>query len=117
MAALGVSTGAPVKAQARGPAADAGVVFEVASVKANKSGDNRIGIGFAPGGRFRATNVPLRELISAAYGTPQPLPAFQISGGPKWMESERFDIVAKAPGDPQPEIGRASCRERVLYTV
>ena len=74
----------------------------MASVKPNKSGDNRIGIGFAPGGRFRATNVPLRELISAAYGTPQPLAAFQITGGPKWIESDRFDIVAKAPGDPQP---------------
>jgi len=81
---------------------DPNATFEVASVKANKSGDNRIGIGFQPGGRFRATNVPLRELISAAYGTPQPLPAFQITGGPKWIESDRFDIVAKAPGDPQP---------------
>jgi uncharacterized protein (TIGR03435 family) len=86
-----------------GLAAQAGdPVFEVASVKPNKSGDNRIGIGFQPGGRFRATNVPLRELISAAYGTPQPLPAFQILGGPKWIESDRFDIVAKAAGDPQP---------------
>ena len=88
-------------AQAPGPPAE-DATFEVASVKTNKSGDNRIGIGFAPGGRFRATNVPLRELISAAYGTPQPLAAFQITGGPKWMESDRFDIVAKAPGDPQP---------------
>ncbi len=89
--------------RAQGPAAQAGdPVFEVASVKANKSGDNRIGIGFQPGGRFRATNVPLRELISAAYGTPQPLPAFQILGGPRWIESDRFDIVAKAAGDPQP---------------
>jgi uncharacterized protein (TIGR03435 family) len=89
--------------RAQGPAAQAGdPVFEVASVKANKSGDNRIGIGFQPGGRFRATNAPLRELISAGYGTPQPLPAFQILGGPKWIESDRFDIVAKAAGDPQP---------------
>jgi bla regulator protein blaR1 len=87
-------------AQAADP--DANATFEVASVKANKSGDNRIGIGFQPGGGFRATNVPLRELISAAYGTPQPLPAFQITGGPKWIESDRFDIVAKASGDPQP---------------
>ena len=87
--------------QAPAPPAD-NATFEVASVKTNKSGDNRIGIGFAPGGRFRATNVPLRELISAAYGTPQPLAAFQITGGPKWIESDRFDIVAKAPGDPQP---------------
>jgi bla regulator protein blaR1 len=89
-----------VRAQTADP--DSSATFEVASVKANKSGDNRIGIGFQPGGRFRATNVPLRELISAAYGTPQPLPAFQITGGPKWIESDKFDIVAKAPGDPQP---------------
>jgi uncharacterized protein (TIGR03435 family) len=88
--------------QAQTSETDDNAAFEVASVKANKSGDNRIGIGFQPGGRFRATNVPLRELISAAYGTPQPLPAFQITGGPKWIESDRFDIVAKAPGDPQP---------------
>ena len=76
--------------------------FEVATVKLNKSGDNRIGIGFAPGGRFRATNVPLRELIAAAYGESQPLAAFQITGGPKWIETDRFDVVGKAPGDPQP---------------
>src|ERR1700693_4924510 len=92
-----------IQGLAQGPAAQAGdPVFEVASVKANKSGDNRIGIGFQPGGRFRATNAPLRELISAAYGTPQPLPAFQILGGPRWIESDRFDIVAKAAGDPRP---------------
>jgi uncharacterized protein (TIGR03435 family) len=77
-------------------------VFEVASIKTNKSGDNRIGVGFAPGGRFRATNVPLRELIAAAYGAAQPLATFQITGGPKWIESDRFDVIAKAPGDPQP---------------
>jgi len=106
--AVGVQSPAGLRAQAQAQAptsggdAAANAVFEVASVKANKSVDNRIGIGFAPGGRFRATNVPLRELIAAAYGTPQPLPAFQISGGPKWIESERFDVVGKAPGDPQP---------------
>src|SRR6202521_1408382 len=101
VAIVGFPRGPRLRAQ--GPATGAGdPVFEVASVKVNKSGDNRIGIGFQPGGRFRATNVPLRELVSAAYGTPQPLPAFQISGGPKWIESDRFDIVAKAAGDPQP---------------
>ena len=104
---VGFPSPARLRARAQAPGAlgnDAAghPVFEVASVKANKSGDNRIGIGFPPGGRFRATNAPLRELIAIAYGTPQPLPAFQISGGPKWIESERFDIVAKAAGDPRP---------------
>jgi uncharacterized protein (TIGR03435 family) len=96
-----VGRGPRVFAQTGEQTAD-NATFEVASVKANKSGDNRIGIGFAPGGRFRATNVPVRELISAAYGTPQPIAAFQITGGPRWIESERFDIAAKAAGDPQP---------------
>lgn len=97
---LAAGAGTRLLAQAGQPADTA--AFEVASVKINKSGDNRVGIGFAPGGRFRATNVPLRELISAAYGQPQPLAAFQITGGPKWIETDRFDIVAQAAGDPQP---------------
>ncbi len=47
-------------------------------------------------------NVTRKMLIGAAYGTPQPLPDFQLDGGPKWMETERFDIIAKAAGDPTP---------------
>ena len=76
--------------------------FEAASVKANKSGPGQIALLFQPGGRFRATNVTLKMLIGAAYGTPQPLPDFQLVGGPKWMETDRFDVVAKASGDPPP---------------
>ena len=78
--------------------------FEVASVKPNKSGGGPMRIGFQPGGRFTATNVPVRDLISMAYGQPQPLPSFQIIGGPGWMASDRFDIVAKAEGDVQPGL-------------
>jgi uncharacterized protein (TIGR03435 family) len=76
--------------------------FEVASIKPNKSGPGPQRIGFQPGGRFVATNVPVRDLISIAYGQPQPLPNFQIIGGPGWTTSDRFDITAKAEGDPQP---------------
>jgi uncharacterized protein (TIGR03435 family) len=75
--------------------------FEVASIKPNKSGDNRVMIGVQPGGRFTATNVTLRMLIRNAYQ----LQDFQITGGPSWLTEERFDIVAKAEandtmGDP-----------------
>ena len=76
--------------------------FEVASVKPNNSGAGPMRLGFQPGGRFMATNVPVRDLISLAYGQPQPLPSFQIIGGPGWITSDRFDITAKAEGDLQP---------------
>jgi uncharacterized protein (TIGR03435 family) len=77
--------------------------FEVATVKQNNSGEPFVRIGMAPGGRFTATNVPLRQLITIAYQV-QP---FQIDGGPNWMASDRFDIVAKAAGElPPPQPGR-----------
>ena len=73
--------------------------FEVASIKLNKSGPGPMRIGLQPGGRFTATNVPVRDLISLAYGQPQPLANFQIIGGPGWITSDRFDVAAKGEGD------------------
>lgn len=82
---------------AQSPARPANVpAFEVASVKPNKSDEVLNSIGFQQGGRFTATNVPLRELIRVAFG----IQSFQLIGGPSWIGSERFDIVAKADGDP-----------------
>jgi uncharacterized protein (TIGR03435 family) len=43
-------------------------------------------------GRIRFTDMPLRVLIMRAYG----VQSFQVSG-PSWMDSQRFDIVAKVP--------------------
>jgi uncharacterized protein (TIGR03435 family) len=76
--------------------------FDVASIKQNKTGDGRSFLGNPPGGRFSATNMPLRALIAFAYGTPQPLPNFRIIGGPSWIDSDRFDINAKASTEFQP---------------
>jgi uncharacterized protein (TIGR03435 family) len=70
--------------------------FEVASLKPNKSGSNNIGIRFPGVGQFNVINMPLREMIRFAYDL-QPM---QIEGGPDWMSSDRFDIVAKAEGRP-----------------
>jgi uncharacterized protein (TIGR03435 family) len=88
--------------RAQAQASPPGPSFEVASVKPNKSGDGRVMIGMQPGGRFTTTNVPLRMLIRSAYQ----LQDFQIVGAPDWINSERFDIIAKAEGDvPPPPIG------------
>jgi uncharacterized protein (TIGR03435 family) len=70
------------------------VEFEVAAVRANKTGQRGGGITAIGGGRFRATNIPLKILIATAYDV-----SFdQISGGPGWLDTERFDIEAKPDG-------------------
>ncbi len=70
--------------------------FDVASIKLNKSGDRFIMIRPSPGGRLTVTNAPLKELITLAYR----LKDFQLSGAPPWLASERYDIEAKAEGNP-----------------
>lgn len=66
--------------------------FEVASVKPSAPGTPRGGVGFA-GERLVVTAWTLPELMLLAYG-PAPLYRFQITGGPDWLDRERFDISA-----------------------
>jgi uncharacterized protein (TIGR03435 family) len=66
--------------------------FEVASVKPNHSGDQRMFIRNLPGGRFATENIPLNQLVAFAYG----IRDYQISGLPAWADSDRYDIQAKA---------------------
>src|SRR5262245_38207636 len=73
--------------------------FEVASIKQNKSGEERVSGGFLAGGLYRVTNYPLRSLIAAAFMRPQVNPDFLIAGGPEWMDSDRFDIEARASAE------------------
>jgi hypothetical protein len=57
-------------------------VYDVASVKLNKSNDGMMLIMNRPDG-FSCTNIPLKTLIANAYGIRQDL----ISGGPDWVDS------------------------------
>ena len=93
-------------ASAQAPqSADAEPSFEVASVKANRTGAPG-GSFVMPPGRFTASNLPLRVLIANAYQ----LSFFQLVGGPDWAGTERFDIAAKAPDGAPPEQTRAMVR-------
>ena len=71
------------------------LAFEVASVKATAAGCPpacgliRSTVG---GGGYHAEGATLRSLMTVAYSVRDR----QISGGPRWMEAERFDIEAKA---------------------
>jgi uncharacterized protein (TIGR03435 family) len=80
-------------------------MFEVASVKANKTGAPG-GSFVMPPGRFTATNLPLKVLITNAYQ----LSFFQVVGGPDWVNTDRFDVAAKAPDGAPPEQTRAMVR-------
>src|SRR5688572_5488498 len=68
--------------------------FDVVSVRPNVSGDEKTASYVQPGGRYNAENMTLRMLMKTAYGVHDD----QIAGGPGWIETERFDIVAKAEG-------------------
>jgi len=68
------------------------LAFDVASVKANTSGElGSSSQNTLPDG-YTVTNQPLRGLISLVYG----VPLFRMSGTPDWASTERFDIVAKS---------------------
>jgi uncharacterized protein (TIGR03435 family) len=77
--------------------------FEVASVKANKSGQPHVG---GPGdrfsnGQFQTTNIPLRLLMRQAF---ERFLRDDVAGGPAWLDSDRWDIVAKAPSPDAPML-------------
>jgi uncharacterized protein (TIGR03435 family) len=75
--------------------------FEVASIRLRTEVSNRFGFGPLPGGRLSVTNNALRNVIDNAYD----IQAFQLSGGPDWINTDRYDIEAKAAGNPSwPEM-------------
>ncbi len=74
-------------------AADAKPVFEVATIKPSPpdARGTSILVGRGGGNLFTTTNTSLAELITFAYGVhPR-----QVTNGPAWFESERYDISAK----------------------
>ena len=67
--------------------------FEVASVRPTDLNKSLFYVPMEAGpGRFSATGFTLDYLIQWSYG----LRNFQVSGGPGWIKTERFDIQAKA---------------------
>jgi bla regulator protein BlaR1 len=68
--------------------------FEVASIKPHPAGDSFGGTSVSPG-TMNVRNLPVRRLIRNAYRVSD----FQISGARDWVNSQGFDIVAKAEGE------------------
>ncbi len=79
-----------------------GLSFEVASITPCKPdtpappGEHAGMVQFVyPGGRFNATATTVKYLMEWAYG----IQGAQHSGGPSWLETDRYDIVAKSEGN------------------
>jgi len=69
------------------------LAFEVATVKPSPAGERGGGIRPLPGGQtYIANNVPLRVMIALMYHVTDS----QISGGPDWINIERYNVEAKA---------------------
>jgi uncharacterized protein (TIGR03435 family) len=66
--------------------------FEVATVKPSASGGDRVAIMGQPGGRIVVTNATFKMVMAMAYRVRD----FQISGGPNWIATDRWNIEAKA---------------------
>jgi uncharacterized protein (TIGR03435 family) len=67
--------------------------FEVADLKPAPPDFRGMMIQIQPGGRVNIAGVPLKFLIEQAWE----LTDDTLEGAPKWMDSDRYNIVAKAP--------------------
>jgi len=82
--------------------------FEVASVKANTTGNFGRLITYTADS-LQATNVTVSELIQSAYGIRED----RLTGGPSWVRITRFDVNAKA-GQAQPREQLRLMAQRLL---
>ena len=75
--------------------------FDVASAKRSEKyagKDYRGKVVFGPG-RVTARNVSLKTLIADAYH----VQLFQVTGGPKWLDEEEYDVDARAASGSTPD--------------
>jgi uncharacterized protein (TIGR03435 family) len=120
----------PARVEVQAPA-QATPVFEVASIKLCGSGDAGGKDGGARGGggpgsqgpspdRLRINCQPLRSLIRSAYVTfahglrIPPGKMTPVEGGPGWIDSDRYQIAAKAEGTPGQDMMRGPMLQALL---
>jgi uncharacterized protein (TIGR03435 family) len=75
-------------------------VFEAADVRASApSTDSNMRGGFMRGGRYELRNATMVDLIGRAWS----VDADKVVGGPDWLDTDRFDMIAKSPANTTPE--------------
>src|SRR5688500_2382602 len=74
--------------------------FDVASIQASTRQQPGMRGGILRGNRYEIRNAHMVDLIRTAYNVQQ---VERITGGPSWLEWNRFDIAALAPENTPPE--------------
>ncbi len=106
--AFGLAHAEPRQAQSQGQnAATAAPVFDVASIKLNKGCEARPRSAYVPSrGELNLVCINLELAIQYAYsifanGVSPNLTLVQVSGGPGWIKSDYYEIIAKVDGNPR----------------
>ena len=84
--------------------------FEVATIKLSAFDPGPRWFRFIDALRWTAFNQTLKQCIAQAYKLPPAL----ISGGPAWVDSERYEIIAIEPGETRPSAEQNMLRFRNL---
>ena len=74
-----------------GTASAQATAVDVASTKVSKDVSNESSVMEDRSGNLTGHNATLKNLIRMAYGVRD----YQIIGGPAWMDSDRYEVVAK----------------------
>jgi uncharacterized protein (TIGR03435 family) len=84
------------------------LTFDVVSIRLSTSESAGGTIGIRPGGRWFVTNVPVRAIISSAWG----VPTDRVLNAPDWTTVERYMMEAVSPvPEPSQEQIRQMVRE------
>jgi uncharacterized protein (TIGR03435 family) len=83
------------------------LVYDVASIKPNKSADDRTKLMYLPDG-LTGTNVTPQMLVRLAYG----IQDNQISGAPTWFNSDSYNLEAKMGSSVVDELRKMSEDQR-----
>src|SRR4030095_9765595 len=86
--------------------------FEVATIKPTPPDFRARYLTMQGAHQFVAKGYTVRFLVSAAYN----LPPRAISGGPDWIDYERYDILALTPGEARPSVEDQMAMVRTLLT-
>lgn len=69
------------------------LAFAAVDFRTSQPSDQIVTQGVLPDGQVLFRNTTARELIAVAYNVDKEL----VGGGPAWLDTDRFDIEAKAP--------------------